>query len=129
MKKIFALILAIICILSFAAGCTEAERVSQNVSMQADNFNVVRQFVAINVRTDKPIMEIIGRLSVLRDDDGDINVIVETENGSYKKHMIGNSAWIEWSVLDISGVYADPYHYEINIQPQAFSIITFTSVN
>jgi hypothetical protein len=70
------------------AGCTEAERVSANVSKEADNFNVTRRFVAINARTDKPIMEIIGRMSIQQPGDGDVDIIVEVGDGVYKKNWV-----------------------------------------
>lgn len=41
-------------------GCTEADKVSQNVSQEADNFNVLRRFAVINTRTDKVEFELIG---------------------------------------------------------------------
>lgn len=34
-------------------GCREADRVSYNVSKQADNFNVMRRITVFNTRTDK----------------------------------------------------------------------------
>ncbi len=46
-KRILGLTLALVMVLSFTA-CTEAERVSYNVSKRADNFNIVRQITVIN---------------------------------------------------------------------------------
>lgn len=42
-----------------AVGCTEANKVSENVSKEADNFNVLRRFAVINTRTDKVEFELI----------------------------------------------------------------------
>ena len=51
MKKILSVVLAItmiaVMMVTFT-GCSEAERVSYNLSQQADNFNVVRQLTVIN---------------------------------------------------------------------------------
>ena len=41
MKKIICIMLAVIIVCGFV-GCTEAERVRQNISKEADNFNVQR---------------------------------------------------------------------------------------
>ena len=52
---------------SFMYGCTEAEKVSHNVSQEADNFNVIRRLTVINTRTDKPEFELIGQFSITVD--------------------------------------------------------------
>ena len=48
MKKIICILLAAVSICFISTGCTEAERVSYNLSEQADNFNIVRQLTVIN---------------------------------------------------------------------------------
>ena len=65
MKKTSRIILMImLVILSLTlVGCREAERVSHNVSQEADNFNVIRRLTVINARTDKPMFELIGAFS------------------------------------------------------------------
>lgn len=44
-KKVILLIIVLSTILT---GCSEAERVSYNLSLEADNFNVIRQLTVIN---------------------------------------------------------------------------------
>ena len=129
MKKAILVVVAIVCLLSvLLAGCmTEAEKVSYNVSKEADNFNVTRRFVAINARTDKPIMEIIGCMSIQQTGDGDVDVIVEVGPNVYKKNWVRINDWVIYSVEDISGAYVDKYHYEINFLPEMIVPITFTS--
>jgi Tfp pilus assembly protein FimT len=85
-KRIVLVLLAVMmCFAAIAlSGCTEAQQVSYNVSKEADNFNVTRRFVAINVRTDKPVMEIIGKMSIQQSGDGDVDVIVEVGPNLYK---------------------------------------------
>jgi PBP1b-binding outer membrane lipoprotein LpoB len=128
MKRLIAVLLLVICLSALVlTGCTEADKVSYNVSKEADNFNVQRRFVAINARTDKPIMEIIGLMSIQHDGDGDLNVIVETGPNVYKKNMVNLNDWVIWSVEDINGAFVDKYHYEINFLPEMIIPITFTS--
>lgn len=125
MKKVL-LVLVLVAILFALVGCTEADKVSQNISKEADNFNVTRRFIAINTRTDKPILEIVGNLSVLKS-SGDVDIIVEVGPGVYKKHFVQLNSWMVYSVEDISGAYVDKYHYEVNILPEMIVPITFTS--
>ncbi|MBR4973612.1 MAG: hypothetical protein IKY45_04015 [Clostridia bacterium] len=47
MKKIIAVLLVLAMVFCLV-GCSEAERVSHNLSKQADNFNIVRQLTVIN---------------------------------------------------------------------------------
>lgn len=46
--KPIAIILTLILLAVPLTGCSEANRVSQNLSKQADNFNIVRQLTVIN---------------------------------------------------------------------------------
>jgi hypothetical protein len=43
-KKILLTVLAMMMVMGATVGCTEAGKVSQNVSQEADNFNVLRRF-------------------------------------------------------------------------------------
>jgi hypothetical protein len=132
MKRVLSIILVLIMILGTIAmmtGCTQAQRISANISKEANNFNVTRRFVAINARTDKPIMEIIGLMSIQQTGDGDVDVIVEVAPGVYKKNWVHINEWVIYSVEDINGAYVDKYHYEINFLPEMIIPITFTSNN
>ena len=62
-KKLLAVLLAVALTMSLT-GCTEAEKVSENVSQEADNFNVLRRLAVINSRTDKVEFELIGAFSL-----------------------------------------------------------------
>lgn len=126
MKKAIALILAIVMASMALAGCTEAEKVSSNISQEADNFNVIRRLVVINARTDKPMFELVGAFSFELSDNR-IIAVVETGPGEYKKHSVGLTDWTLWSVEDVSGANVDKYHYEVNFLPEMIVPITFTN--
>lgn len=126
MKKVL-LVITLVAIMFAMIGCdSQANRVSANVSKEADNFNVTRRFIVINARTDKPILEVIGNMSIQKS-SGDVDIIVEVGPGVYKKHFVRLNAWTIYSVEDISGAYVDKYHYEINFLPEMIIPITFTS--
>ena len=114
-KKIVCLVMVVVLILSCCVGCTEAENVSYNVSQEADNFNVVRRLTVLNARTDKPMFELIGAFSIKTDnEDGQLEVICEVENGVYKKHFIRLNEWTMYVVEDLYGAKVNKYKYEVN---------------
>ncbi len=127
MKKIITIILAIIMILSLVGCGTQADRVSQNLSNEADRFNITRRLAVINCRSDKPVFELIGNFSIETDSyDNQLEVTVEYEKGLYKKHFIYLNDWITYTVEDVSGAYVDNYHYEFNYLPEMINPITIT---
>lgn len=105
-------------------GCTEAERVSSNVSQQADNFNVIRRLTVLNARSDKPLFELVGAFSFTLENDR-IIAVVETGPGEYKKHSVGLNDWTLWVIEDVSGAEVDKYHYEVNFLPEMIVPVTF----
>ncbi len=127
MKRIvFAVIAMVIAIMLCGCSMREAERVSYNMSKEADQFNVTRRVAVYNTRTDKLLLEIIGNLSV-QHSSGDIDLIVEVAPGQYKKHFVNLNEWTTYVVEDISGAFVDKYHYEVNFMPEMLVPITFTS--
>lgn len=116
MKKYFYII-AILLMVVIVAGCTEAERVSQNISKQADNFNVQRRLTVINCRTDEVILSMIGTFSV-QHTTGDLDIIVELPDGTYQKHFVGLNDWTTYVVEDISNTSVSKYAYEIEFMPE-----------
>lgn len=120
MKRIFVMVLCILLCVSLFCGCRQSERVSYNISQQADNFNVTRRLAVINMRSDAPVFELIGRFSIANNTAGELEIIVETDAGVYKKHMVYLNEWTSYVVEDVSGAFVDPYHYEVNFLPQTF---------
>lgn len=127
MKKIVSVALIFVFVIVLFAGCQrEADRVSYNLSKEADQFNVTRRVTVYNTRTDKVFLEIIGNLSVQRS-GGDVDIIVEVGQGIYRKHFVSLNDWTTYVVEDVSGAFVDKYHYEVNFMPEMIVPITFTS--
>lgn len=128
MKKRIAVIIVAALIGVLVVGCTESERVSSNVSQEADNFNVLRRLTVINSRTDKPEFELIGAFSLTVDSgDNQLEVVCEMEDGTYKKHFIGLNYETMYVVEDLGGAKVNKYKYEVNFLPEAiqpFDVIT-----
>lgn len=128
MSKKRIVVLMIVAVVLLLAGCREADKVSYNVSQDADNFNVMRRLAVINTVDGKPVFEMVGRFSITADTEEDqLEVIVETDKGKYKKHVIGlNDATTMYVVEDINGADVSKYKYEINYLPemiQPFDIV------
>lgn len=101
-------------------GCeTQSDRVSYNISKQADNFNVIRQITVINCIQGDVLFQMTGKISINADTaDNQLEVTVEDENGSYKKHFIGLSDNVTYTVEDVTDNYVDNYHYTLNFNPK-----------
>ena len=129
MKKLIASILLIAMMTTLLTGCsmTQANKVSYNVSQQADNFNVTRRLAVINARSDEPVFELIGNFALSNSAYNELEVIVETAPSVYKKHYVYLNDWTIYVVEDVSGAYVDPYHYEVNFLPEMIVPITFIS--
>lgn len=113
-----------LCFCFMLCGCTEAEKVSYNVSKQADNFNVKRRLTVINTRTDKCILQMTGKISI-EDVTGGIAVLVEVDRdkGIYQKHWVYLNENTMYTVEDLNGVEVSKYAYEIEYMPQTLAPI------
>ena len=119
-KRIVVILCAIVVLASSVfifTACTEAEKVSQNISQEADNFNVSRRLVVINGRTDTIVFEMIGNFS-FELTGSRIIATVETEKGVYKKHSVGLPQEAFWFVEDLEGADVSKYRYEVNFIPE-----------
>lgn len=115
-KAIIAAILTVLCL----TGCeTEAQRVSYNISQEADNFNTIRQITVINCIQGDVLFQMTGKMSITADtNDNQLEVIVEDDNGKYKKHFIGLSDNVTYVVEDITDGDVSKYHYTLNFNPK-----------
>ena len=119
MKKI-VLMMALMGSLLLVSGCeSEAEKVSYNLSQQADNFNVIRQLTVINCIEGDVLFLMTGKMSITADTaDNQLEVIVEDEDGSYKKHYIGLSDNVTYVLEDLGENNVSKYKYTLNYNPK-----------
>lgn len=120
LKKVIVLILIICFICLSCAGCaTEANRVNENLTKEAEDFNIYRRVTVINCIQGDTLFEIEGLMNIKADTaDNQLELIVEVSDGKYKKHFIGLSDNVTYTVEDISGAEVSKYHYEINYNPK-----------
>ena len=120
MNKKIAIISFLLISLSGITACeTEAQKVSYNISREADNFNTIRQITVINCIQGDVLFQMTGKMSITADtNDNQLEVIVEDDNGHYKKHFIGLSDNVTYVVEDITDGDVSKYHYTLNFNPK-----------
>lgn len=128
MVVVMVLSMALMVISMSLIGCTEADKISKNVSQEADNFNVIRRLTVINTRSNEPVFELISAFSIKVDEsDNQLEVVCETGEGEYKKHFIGLNDETLYVVEDISGASVSKYKYEVNFLPEMILPVTLTN--
>lgn len=124
-KKIFIVVMVLIMALTLCS-CRQADRVSYNVSKEADSFNVVRKLTVMNGRTDTILLEMIGRFALKNNSTNELVIICEVAQGEYKKNYVYLNDYTLYVVEDISGSEVSPYQYEVNFLPQMLDLYDIT---
>lgn len=112
------IIVCITLLMMLLTGCaTEAQRVSYNLSQEADNFNIVRQLTVINCIEGDVLFQMTGNMSIEADTaDNQLEVVVEND-GSYQKHFIGLSDNVTYVIEDLGSTNVSKYKYTLNYNP------------
>lgn len=115
-------LISIICITSTLfvfTGCSEADRVSNNLSQEADNFNVVRQLTVMNCIQGEVLFQMTGKMSIKVDkEEKQLEVTVESSDGSYQKHFVGLSDNVTYVLEQKNYKNVDKYKYTLNYNPK-----------
>lgn len=123
-------VLALIMVSVSLSGCgREANRVSHNISKEADNFNVMRRLTVFNTRTDRCMMQMSGRFSIQNEGNNELAVIVELDRkkGIYQKHFVYLNEWTTYTVEDLNGVKVSKYDYELEFMPEMLVPVKITA--
>lgn len=117
-RKCFGVAIAL-CAIVGLTGCTQAQRVSYNLSQEADNFNDIRQLTVIDCITGETLFQMTGKMSITADtSDNQLEVVVEESDGTYKKHFVGLSDNVTYVVEDITSDDVSAYKYTLNFNPK-----------
>lgn len=118
MKKFLFPLIAVFALSLTGCETREADMVSYNLSLEADNFNNVRQVTIINCLQGDVLFQMTGKMSIEADtSDNQLEIIVEDNEGGYKKHFIGLSDNVTYVVEDITSKDVDKYNYTLNFNP------------
>lgn len=111
-------------------GCREAGRVTYNLSKQADNFNVLRQVTVINCIANDTVFQMTGKMSINADTaDNQLEIVVENDDGTYAKHIIGLSDNVTYVVEDMDTNYVNKYKFTINYNPDMWIPANFDNID
>ena len=130
MKK-FAKVMFLVMGFTLLVGCgNEADRVTYNLSREADNFNDIRQITVINCLQGDVLFQMTGKMSNTADvSDNQLEVVVEDENGEYKKHFIGLSDNVTYVVEDITAGDVEKYKYTLNFNPKMWLPVEIETID
>lgn len=127
MKKI-KFIIALLIIVSMFAGCREADKVSRNLSKEADNFNIPRRLVVMNLRDNTIILQAVGNISITKDNvDNQLEIVAEIGPGIYTKDFVGLNEWVCYTVEQCDPAAVSKYGYEIEWMPESIIPIRITN--
>ncbi len=130
-KRIITAFVAVGLAATIFTGCTQADRVTYNLSKEADNFNVVRQLTVINCIEGDVLFQMSGRMSITADTvDNQLEIIVE-DDSTYVKHFIGLSDNVTYVVEDLNlGENAvSKYKYTLNFNPDMWIPINVETID
>ncbi|WP_238483748.1 beta-sandwich lipoprotein [Anaerosporobacter faecicola] len=104
--------------------------VSENLSKEADSFNVVRQLTVINCIEGDVLFQMTGKLSITADTaDNQLEIIVEDENGNYQKHFVGLSDNVTYVVEQLGSKNVSKYKYTLNYNPKMWIPVEFENID
>ena len=119
MKKKGYIALLFLAITLVAAGCSQADVASENLSKAADSFEINRRIVFYNGITGEYMLTIEGLCSLGNNDpSGQLTVTCKTGEKKYKKHFLGLSDNVTYFVEQVEDAKADAFHYRVIFKPQ-----------
>ncbi|GAB2025837.1 hypothetical protein OfM1_19090 [Lactovum odontotermitis] len=116
-KKMLMAIVAGFTAVLMLVGCEQSDKVSSNISKDADNFKVPRQVTVINTRSDKVILQATGLMSVDRSEEK-MTILIKTGKNEFKKHIVYENKWTAASIEQITSNKTNPYAYQYTINPK-----------
>ena len=118
--KYRTLALAFVALVALAGCERDADVVSRNISVAADQFEINRRIVFYNGITGDYILVIEGLCSLGNYDPAhELTVTCKSGPSSYKKHFLGLSDNVTFFAEQVAPVEVGAYHYRVIFKPQA----------
>lgn len=132
MRKKLLLLAGVVIVSCSLMGCEtrQSNVVSRNISLEADNFNMIRQLTVINCLQGDVLFQMEGKLSIYADRaDNQLEVTVESEDGTYQKHFIGLSDNVTYVVEQKNYKDINNYKYSLNYNPKMWLPIELKNID
>lgn len=117
MKKLL-IIPALIATLGLTACGSDADKVSKNISTEAEQFNVQRKIIGINGITDKVEFEVEGRCSIEEGLARSLVVTCKHSKDDYRKHYVGLADNMFFISTQMKGIDVSEYRTKVILKPQ-----------
>jgi hypothetical protein len=110
-----------IAIVASLTGCArDAQIVSHNLSVAADQFEIYRRVVFYNGITDAYILVIEGYCSINVDSqDNQLELTVKMSDGSFKKHFLGLSDNVTYFAEQLDNARVSKDSYRVIFKPES----------
>jgi hypothetical protein len=129
-NKILTFILTIGVAMTIAGCDRQSDKVSHNLSQEADNFNIVRQLTVMNCIQGDVLFQMTGKMSIKADtSDNQLEVIVESAEGTYQKHFIGLGDNVAYVVEQKEYKDVDKYKYSLNYNPKMWIPVELENID
>lgn len=126
MKKIKILMILVVLMIGVTS-CTEAQKVSSNLSKEADNFNITRRLLVMNLRDNSIILQAVGKISITKDnEDNQLEIVAEISPGLYEKNFVGLNDWVSYTIEQCDPAVVSKYGYELEWMPESIIPIRIT---
>ena len=117
--KRFLFIIALAATALVAACERPADVASRNLSMAADNFEVMRRVVFYNGITDAYILEVTGFCSIGNDNTSAQFTITCKDATGFKKHFLGLSDNVTYFAEQVEAENVSTFHTRVLWRPQS----------
>ena len=116
-NKILAFMVAF-CVALGTSGCSTADVVNENLSKDANEFNVYRRITVTNARTDTIMLQAEGYMALSNNSSNELVVTIKTGEEQYYKDYIYLNDWTCYVMEQTEPKGTDKYHYELVFYPE-----------
>ena len=130
-KRIIASLCLVILIGSMFAGCQrQSDRVSYNISKEADNFNIIRKLIVVNGITNDVIFQMQGRISIETYGDR-LEIVAQHGANEYRKHfvLLGDNVTVLVEDTGLGRNDVSNYRYTVNFNPKLWIPIDVKNID
>jgi hypothetical protein len=119
MRRLLIIPAAAVAVALTACG-SNADVVSDNISKEAEKFQVQRKIIGINGITDKVLFEVEGKCSLEYGESMDrtLDVICKHGPDDYRKHYVGMSDNVSFISTQVDGIDVSEYRTKIILKPE-----------